>query len=320
MPSTAPLPAPPAAATLQRRVDTVRRFDRLTAGRLGALAGRRDDPAFRSPQARVLDELAHRDGVSASALAATLGLDPSHLSRLVAGLERRGLVLRARDRDDARRVSLALTGAGRRAFAEQDARARAEAERMLAPLSDGEQRRLAEAMETIERLAEPRPAIATEPTTLRAHEPGDLGWIVSRHGALYASEVGFDATFEAMVAEIAAKFLRDFDPSRERAWIAERGGERVGSVLVIAQSRRVAKLRLLFVEPQARNSGLGRRLVAEAIRYSRAVGYRRLVLWTNDILHAARRLYEEAGFVLEREEPHHSFGTRLVGQYWALAL
>ena len=168
--------------------------------------------------------------------------------------------------------------------------------------------------------ANPAPSAAPDAVTLRAHEPGDLGWIVSRHGALYASEYGFDATFEAMVADIAAKFLRELDPSRERAWIAERDGERVGSVLVIAQSRRVAKLRLLFVEPQARNTGLGRRLVAEAIRYSRAVGYRRLVLWTNDVLHAARRLYEEAGFVLEREEPHRSFGVRLIGQYWALAL
>lgn len=320
MPPTAPPPARPVDAPLQRRIDTVRRFDRWTAAREGALAGRRDDLAFRSSQARLLDELAHRDGVSASALATTLGLDPSHLSRLVAGLERRGLVLRARDRDDARRVSLALTGAGRRVYIELDRQARAAAERTLAPLSDGEQRRLAEAMATIERLVGPAPSAAPDAVTLRAHEPGDLGWIVSRHGALYASEYGFDATFEAMVADIAAKFLRELDPSRERAWIAERDGERVGSVLVIAQSRRVAKLRLLFVEPQARNTGLGRRLVAEAIRYSRAVGYRRLVLWTNDVLHAARRLYEEAGFVLEREEPHRSFGVRLIGQYWALAL
>lgn len=156
--------------------------------------------------------------------------------------------------------------------------------------------------------------------TLRPHAPGDLGWIVSRHGALYAQEYRLDATFEALVADIAAKFLREYDPARERCWIAERGGERVGAVLVVKQSKYVAKLRLLIVEPGARGLGIGARLVDECIRFARQAGYRKLVLWTNDILHAARHLYVEAGFVLVAEERHHSFGRDLVGQNWELAL
>ncbi len=301
------------------RIEAVRRFNRWYTQRVGALRGDLLATPYPLPQARVLFELAHRDGVTAADLAASLQLDRSYLSRLLAGLEKKGLVLRARDKADGRRQSLALTAAGRRAFADLDRRSRDEVGAMLAPLSPERERRLLGAMDAIERVLGDA-AHADPPFSLRAHEPGDLGWVVSRHGALYAREYGWDATFEAMVAEIAAKFLREFDPARERAWIAERDGERVGSVFVVAQSATVAKLRMLLVEPDARGLGLGRRLVAECIRFARSVGYRELVLWTNDVLHAARHLYVEAGFTLVGEQRHTSFGHALVGQTWSLDL
>ena len=301
------------------RIEAVRHFNRWYTQQVGALRGDLLATPYPLPQARVLFELAHRDGVTAADLAATLGLDRSYLSRLLAGLEKKGLVLRARDKADARRQSLALTAAGRRAFADLDRRSRDEVHAILAPLAPERERRLLGAMAAIEHVLG-----AGEMTefsfTLRAHEPGDLGWVVSRHGALYAREYGWDATFEALVAEIAAKFLREFDPARERAWIAERDGERVGCVFVVGESASVAKLRMLLVEPDARGLGLGRRLVAECLRFARSVGYRELVLWTNDVLHAARRLYVEAGFTLVGEQRHTSFGHPLVGQTWSLDL
>ena len=301
------------------RIEAVRHFNRWYTQQVGALRGDLLATPYPLPQARVLFELAHRDGVTAADLAATLGLDRSYLSRLLAGLEKKGLVLRARDKADARRQSLALTAAGRRAFADLDRRSRDEVRAILAPLAPERERRLLGAMAAIEDVLG-----AGETTevafTLRAHEPGDLGWVVSRHGALYAREYGWDATFEALVAEIAAKFLKAFDASRERAWIAERDGERVGCVFVVGESASVAKLRMLLVEPDARGLGLGRRLVAECLRFARSVGYRELVLWTNDVLHAARRLYVEAGFTLVGEQRHTSFGHPLVGQTWSLDL
>lgn len=303
-------------------IDAVRRFNREYTKRVGALRGGLLASPWPLPQARVIYELAQRDGTAASDLAAALDLDPSYLSRLLRTLERAGLVLRARDRADARRQSLALTAAGRAAFADLDRRSRDETAALLARLGEAERKRLVGAMATVDALTAPAPSSAT--IALRAHEPGDLGWVVSRHGALYAREYGWDVTFEAFVAEIAAKFLREFDPARERAWIAERDGERVGSVFVVVNrddgARGEAKLRMLLVEPSARGLGVGRRLVDEAIRFARAVGYREMVLWTNDILHAARKLYVDAGFVLEREEAHASFGQRLVGEYWRLEL
>ena len=298
-------------------IEAVRHFNRWYTQQVGALRGDLLATPYPLPQARVLFELAHRDGVTAADLAATLGLDRSYLSRLLAGLEKKGLVLRARDKADARRQSLALTAAGRRAFADLDRRSRDEVRAILAPLAPERERRLLGAMAAIEHVL--GAGETTEvPFTLRAHEPGDLGWVVSRHGALYAREYGWDASFEALVAEIAAKFLREFDPARERAWIAERDGERVGCVFVVGESASVAKLRMLLVEPDARGLGLGRRLVAECLRFARSVGYRELVLWTNDVLHAARRLYVEAGFTLVGEQRHTSFGHPLVGQTWSL--
>ena len=301
------------------RIEAVRRFNRWYTQWVGALRGDLLATPFPLPQARVLFELAHRDGVTAAELARDLSLDRSYLSRLLGGLEKRGLVLRARDKRDARRQSLALTAAGRRAFGELDRRSRDEVRGILAPLAPEREKRLLGAMHAIERVLHADGNV-DEPFTLRAHEPGDIGWVVSRHGALYAREYGWDTTFEAMVAEIAAKFLKAFDASRERAWIAERDGERVGCVFVVSESASVAKLRMLLVEPEARGLGLGRRLVDECIRFARSVGYRELVLWTNDVLHAARHLYVEAGFTLVGEQRHTSFGHALVGQTWSLKL
>jgi len=302
-----------------RRIDAVRRFNRFYTQRIGALDEGLLASPFPLPQARVLFELAQRDGATAGELARSLDVDTSYLSRLLRDLAHKGLVRVARDPNDARRQPLALTPSGRKAFAALDTRSREQVAAMLAPLAREDRKRLVGAMSSVERLLGASTPAATEPFVLRSHEPGDLGWIVSRHGALYAQEYGWDMTFEALVAEIAAKFLRTFDARTERCWIAERDGERVGCVLVVRQSARVAKLRLLLIEPGARGHGLGRRLVAECIRFARAVGYRKLVLWTNDILHAARHLYEEAGFVLVAEEQHHSFGHDLVGQNWELA-
>jgi DNA-binding MarR family transcriptional regulator/GNAT superfamily N-acetyltransferase len=302
-----------------RRIDAVRGFNRFYTQRIGVLDEGLLASPFPLPQARVLFELAQRDGVTAGELARALDVDTSYLSRMLRDLARKGLVRTARDPNDARRQPLALTPSGRKAFATLDARSREQVAAMLAPLGREGEARLVGAMGAIERLLG-APSAPAEAFVLRPHEPGDLGWVVSRHGALYAQEYGWDMTFEALVAEIAAKFLRTYDARTERCWIAERDGERVGSVLVVRQSARVAKLRLLLIEPSARGHGLGRRLVAECIRFARAVGYRKVVLWTNDILHAARHLYEEAGFVLVAEEKHRSFGHDLVGQNWELAL
>jgi GNAT superfamily N-acetyltransferase len=214
---------------------------------------------------------------------------------------------------------LSLTAAGRRTFATLDARSSAEVRAMLGKLPDAGQRRLVEAMRDVERLlgAAPEPKV---PYLLRPHRPGDMGWVVHRHAALYAQEYGWDERFEALVATIVAKFIDNFDPQRERCWIAERDGEIVGSVFLVKKSPTVAQLRMLYVEPAARGLGIGKRLVDECERFAREKGYRKIVLWTNSILHTARHIYEAAGYRLVDEEPHQSFGHRLVGQTWELKL
>jgi DNA-binding MarR family transcriptional regulator/N-acetylglutamate synthase-like GNAT family acetyltransferase len=307
-------PSPPVAA----RIAAVRRFNRFYTRRIGVLQQGLLASRFSLAEARVLWELAHRDAPTASALGRDLGLDAGYLSRMLRSLAARGLVRKARSAVDGRQSLLSLTPAGRRAFARLDAASAREVGALLAPLPALRQRELTAAMATIERLL--APAAAAPACTLRAHRPGDVGWVVHRHGALYAEEYGWDATFEALVAEIGAKFIRDFRPARERCWIAERDGEIVGSVFVVEKSPTVAQLRLLLVEPSARGLGLGRRLTDECIGFARAAGYRKLTLWTNSILHAARRIYETAGFRLVGEEPHRSFGHDLVGQHWELPL
>ncbi len=257
--------------------------------------------------------------MTASALGRDLGLDPGYLSRTLKGFRERGLLTTIAAEGDARRQELSLTETGAAAFAPLNERSRAEVAAVLAPLSDAEQNRLVAAMRTIETLIGGRRR--TAPTVvLRPHRPGDMGWIIHRHAALYAQEYGFDADFEALVAEVAAGLIRNFDPACERCWMAECDGEPVGSVSVVRQDDSTAKLRLLYVEPSARGLGIGRRLVDEAVAFARATGYRRMMLWTIDFLTAARRLYETGGFTLVDRKPNRAFGRDMVDETWALDL
>jgi len=299
------------------RVDAVRRFNRFYTRRIGALQPGYLGSPFPLPQARVLYELGQRGESTASAIGADLDLDLGYLSRLLHGLRRQGLVQGEASREDARRVRLSLTAKGRKAYQQLDARSRDEVAGMLGQLAAPEQARLVSALQTVESVleSERRSEIAVRP-----HRPGDMGWVVHRHGALYFQEYGWDERFEALVAGIAKDFVDDFDPERERCWIAEMGGEPVGSVFVVKQNRTTAKLRLLLVEPEARGRGVGRRLVAECIAFARAKGYRKLVLWTQSNLAAARALYKAAGFRRIRQERHRSFGYDLTGEYWELGL
>jgi DNA-binding MarR family transcriptional regulator/GNAT superfamily N-acetyltransferase len=304
---------------LEARVDAVRRFNRLYTRRIGVLREGLLHSRYSLTEARVLFELANREEPTATDLSRELGLDPGYLSRTLARLEEQGLVARVRSERDGRRRLLSLTPDGEEAFSLLDSRSREEVAEMLGGLSEGDQRRLLEAMRTVESIFEDGLKFS-EPFVLRAHEPGDMGWVVHRHGVLYAREYGWDESFEALVARIVADFIDGYDPAKERCWMAEMGVERVGCVFLVKASDVVAKLRLLLVEPEARGLGLGNRLVEECIRFARNRGYEKLTLWTNSVLDAALRIYEEHGFVLVDEEEHHSFGHDLVGQTWELAL
>lgn len=302
-----------------RQVEAVRRFSRFYTRRIGVLREGLLHGEFPLAQARVLWELAHRERATASDLAHALGLDAGYLSRLLRALARAGLVSRRPNPADRRQGLLALTRAGRGAFARLDRQARREVDAMIAPLAAGARARLVRAMAEIEALIEPG-AAAAPGYRLRRHRPGDIGWVVHRHGALYAQEYGWDDTFEAMVAEIAARFVRRHRPECERCWIAEGDEGVVGSVFLVRLSKTTAQLRLLYVEPHARGAGLGRRLVDECARFAREAGYRRIRLWTNDVLLAAREIYRRAGYRLVASEPYRGFGHDLVGETWELDL
>ena len=315
------------ADTTPERIAALRRFNRFYTRRIGVL----DEGLLHSPytlaESRLLWELAHRSQTTAAELAQDLNLDPGYLSRLLGSLKQRGLVQATRSPDDGRQQHLALSDAGRSAFAPLDERSRDEVAALLTGLADDQQQQLLNALATVERLLDPQPR---RPATvvLRPHRAGDLGWVVSRHGALYTQEHGWNAQFEALVARIAADFLERFDPAREACWIAERDGAPLGSVMLVqardgsTQAVRpgVAQLRLLLVEPGARGLGIGARLVAECERQARQAGYQRIVLWTNEVLRAARGLYRQAGYRLVTSELHHNFGHAMVGETWELEL
>jgi DNA-binding MarR family transcriptional regulator/N-acetylglutamate synthase-like GNAT family acetyltransferase len=302
-----------------QRVAAVRRFNRFYTRQIGVLQEGYLDSPFSLAEVRVLYELAHRPQTTASDLVRDLGLDAGYLSRIIRGFKKRGLVAAAPSLTDGRHRLLSLTEQGRTVFAPLHARSHHDIGVMLDGLVPADQDRLLAAMHTIENLLGATPERKV-PYLLRPPYPGDLGWVVHRHGVLYAEEYGWDERFEALVATIVAGFIETHDPKRERCWIAERDGAIVGSVLLVKQSPEVAKLRLLLVEPAARGLGIGARLVAECERFARVAGYETITLWTNDVLHAARHLYQRAGYRLVHQEPHHSFGHDLIGETWELAL
>jgi DNA-binding MarR family transcriptional regulator/N-acetylglutamate synthase-like GNAT family acetyltransferase len=301
------------------RVESVRRFNRFYTRQIGALSEHLLESPFSLAEARIIYELAQREKATATELGVGLGLDAGYLSRLLAAFKKRGLISRKPSETDGRQSVIWLTEKGRNAFAELNGRSHNEIEALLSRLSPTDQNRLIEAMGVIEELLGAQPEQKV-PYIIRPHQPGDMGWVTHRHGVLYNEEYGWDEEFEALVAEITAKFIKNFDPKRERCWIAERNGEIAGSVFLVQKSKTVAQLRLLLVEPSARGMGIGKRLVNECVRFARQTGYKKITLWTNSVLDAARHIYEEAGFQLVQEEPHHSFGHDLTGQNWELKL
>lgn len=302
----------------QQRVSAVRRFNRFYTRRIGVLQGGLLSSPYSLTEVRVMYELAHGDRPTASELGSELGLDAGYLSRILRRFRKEGLLASAGSKEDARRTHLWLTQKGRKTFAPLERATNDEVAEMLGRLPAAQQGKVIAAMRSVEALLGEKPA---EPEfMLRTHRPGDMGWVIGAHGALYAKEYGWNEDFEALVAEIAVQFIRKFNPERERCWMAEMDGETVGSVFLVQTSMTVAKLRLLIIDPKARGFGLGKRLVGECVAHARKLGYRKLTLWTQDTLLAARHIYKEAGFKLVTTEPHCSFGVDLVGEYWELKL
>ncbi len=326
-----------AASALAQDVDAVRRFNRFYTRQIGVLQEKLLHSPFSLTEGRVLYEIGyHGDSGMPRATAPTavdiakaLEIDVGYLSRILQRFTKRRLITRTTSDADRRQAHLALTARGQAALVPLQQLARDEVAVMLRSLSPSERGRVVDAMHVIQTsLVKPGAAAVAEPTevhdvdtcTLREHRAGDMGWIVSRQGALYAEEYGWTTEYEALAADIVAQFLKNFDPARERCWIAERDGARVGAVMIVKQSDIVAKLRLLHVEQAARGLGIGKRLVDEGVRFSRAAGYRKITLWTQSNLLAARHVYKAAGFTRLAQEPHHSFGKDLVAETWELTL
>ena len=302
-------------------VHAVRRFNRFYTKQIGVLQQGWLGSPFSLAEARVLYELAHHDGPTATDVGQELGLDPGYLSRMLRSLAQRGVVRRTRSKDDGRRAHLSLTRGGQAAFARLNQQTHDEVAAMLRKMSAGDRRRLVAAMHVIEELLGAKEENSPTSYVLRPPRAGDFGWIVQRQAAVYAEEWGYNEEFEALVAEIVAAFVRNLRPSRERCWIAEKDGEAVGSVMLVRKSETVGKLRLLFVEPSARGLGIGARLIDECVRFARQARYRKITLWTDSELETARGLYKKAGFTLTSKRVHDSFGRKgLIAETWDLAL
>ena len=304
---------------LEGQIAAVRGFSRFYTHKLGIIEPKLLDSPFTLQEARIIYEIAQQENCTATDLVRALGLDAGFLSRTLAALQRRQIVARKPSKTDRRANELVLTAKGRAAFAELENRSRREVAALLGGLDDEGRARVVGAMTAIEQALRP-PAQKPAGFLLRSHRPGDIGWVVSRHGAIYAQEYGWDISFEALVAEITARFIRNFDPLRERCWIAERDGEIVGSVFLVKVSKHTAKLRLLLLEPSVRGLGLGRRLVEECVRFARDAGYKKIVLWTQSILTVARATYKKQGFELIRSQPERNFGHDLIAETWELKL
>ena len=300
---------------MDKRVQAVRAFNRFYTRQIGLL----DEGLLRSEfalgEVRVMFELAHHDGITAKDLCGELNLDAGYLSRMLRKFNERGLIDKEVKEEDQRAVTLRLTATGRKVFEPLERATNEEVGAMLKRLATSDQKKLVAAMATVRDLLGDVDDKA-QAFVLRPHRPGDMGWVVHRHGALYAEEYHWDERFEALVAEIVAEFVKNYDPKRERCWIAERKGEIVGSVFLVKKDDVTAKLRLLYVEPSARGLGIGKRLVEECIRFARQVGYRKITLWTQSNLAAARGIYEKEGFVLVAQQNHKSFGKELVAETW----
>jgi DNA-binding MarR family transcriptional regulator/GNAT superfamily N-acetyltransferase len=302
-----------------QHISTVREFNRFYTQKIGVLGEGLLDTGYSLTEVRVLYEIANRKAALATDLARDLGLDAGYLSRILARFQQRAWIKRERSPQDARKSHLRLTPKGRKLFTSLDRRSRDEVRGLLTPLPAQEQQRLQTHLQGVQALLSGSPATSSQ-VSLREHRPGDIGWIIQRHGTLYTQQYGWTMEFEGLVAGICAKFIESFDPQRERCWIAESDGVPVGCIMLVRHSSTVAKLRLLLVEPGARGKGVGAKLVAECLNFARAAGYRTVTLWTQSLLTAARRLYETAGFRLVKSEPHTSFGAKLIGETWEVSL
>jgi DNA-binding MarR family transcriptional regulator/N-acetylglutamate synthase-like GNAT family acetyltransferase len=300
------------------RAERLRRFNRFYTGKIGVLQEGLLNSPFSLAEARVIYEIANGQDIAAAEVGKRLNLDAGYLSRIVQRLMKAGIVSRVASKEDGRARLLSLTRKGRAQFAILNQRSHDEAAGLLRPLSAARQRDLMAAFDAAETILGAPPSDA--PLVLRPHRLGDMGWVLEQHGAVYGSEYGWNERFEALVAEVIAEFLAKYDPQRERCWIAERAGERIGSIFLVRKSERVAKLRLLLVTAQTRGLGAGRRLVDECLAFARQVGYREVVLWTNTVLVSARRIYEAAGFELVEETPNNDFGPKLTAQVWRKVL
>jgi DNA-binding MarR family transcriptional regulator/GNAT superfamily N-acetyltransferase len=308
------LPAAPSS------VARVRSFNRFYTRQIGVLNEHLLEGPFSLTETRVLYELAHRPRSTASDLCRDLGLDPGYLSRMLRSFEKQELIARDESKADGRQSLVSLTQHGKKTFEPLEARSNQQVSALLGRLPPSHQKQLLNALHIIQKLLGPK-LPSQPPYMLRPHHPGDMGWVVHRHGTLYWEEYKYDERFEALVAEIVAHFIQKFQPRRDACWIAERDGEIAGSIFLVKESKTVAKLRLLLVEPSARGLGIGKRLIAECVRFARQVGYKRIILWTQSELHAARHLYQQAGFKLVGKKRHNSWGRKgLIAETWELIL